>query len=195
MNNGVSKSRPMLIGPLLLAATLALLWLAGSRTPGASAAPAPVSPANQELAALRTEIERLKTLVPDQAHAMQDVGYHFANLWFAGQKKNWPLAQFYLGETRSHLKWAVRIIPVRKTKAGDLDLKGILDALDKTEFNDIQKTIESQDLAAFTNAYRSTLTGCYACHTAAEKPYLRPQIPSIEPAQIINMDPAANWPQ
>ena len=71
-------------------------------------------------------------MVPDQSHAMKDVGYHFSNLWFAGQKQNWPLAKFYLDETRSHLRWAVRIIPVRKTKAGDLDLKGILDAVDNT---------------------------------------------------------------
>ena len=44
--------------------------------------------ATNEVAQLRAEIERLKGLVPDQAHAMKDVGYHFANLWFAGQKAN-----------------------------------------------------------------------------------------------------------
>jgi len=27
-------------------------------------------------------------LLPDQSHAMTDVGYHFANLWFAGDKEN-----------------------------------------------------------------------------------------------------------
>lgn len=37
--------------------------------------------------------------LPDQAHAMQVVGYPFANLWFAGQKGNWPLADFYVKET------------------------------------------------------------------------------------------------
>ena len=29
--------------------------------------------------------------LPDQSHAMADVGYHFANLWFAADKQNWPL--------------------------------------------------------------------------------------------------------
>ena len=29
-------------------------------------------------------------LLPDQSHAMVDVGYHFANLWFAADKENWP---------------------------------------------------------------------------------------------------------
>ena len=77
------------------------------------------------------ETNSLDGRLPDQAHAMADVGYHFANLWFAADKQNWPLANYYLGETRSHLRWAVRIHPVRQTKAGEVDLKGILDAVDK----------------------------------------------------------------
>ena len=70
------------------------------------------------LESLQDEIERLKKIVPDQAHAMQDVDYHFTNLWFAAQQGNWPLAKFYLNETRSHLRWAVRINPVRKDTPG-----------------------------------------------------------------------------
>src|SRR6476659_7561947 len=69
----------------------------------------PGGTSNQEIAALRAEVERLKGMMPDQSHAMKDVGYHFANLWFAGKKQNWSLARFYLDETRSHLRWAVRI--------------------------------------------------------------------------------------
>src|SRR5437762_9951131 len=124
----------------------------------ASAPVKPVDPTN-ELAALRAEIEQLKAKVPDQSHAMKDVGYHFANLWFAGQRKNWPLAKFYLDETRSHLKWAVRIIPVRKTKAGEVDLRGILEAVDNTLLNQIQKAIEEQDVKMFADAYKRSIEG------------------------------------
>ena len=67
--------------------------------------------------AWKTEIESLKKLLPDQAHAMTGVGYHFSNLWFAGQAGNWPLAEFYFKETRSNLQWAVRIKPVRQDSA------------------------------------------------------------------------------
>jgi len=49
------------------------------------------------------EVARRRRLVPSQSHAMQDVICHYTNLWFAGQKANWPLAQFYLNETRSHI--------------------------------------------------------------------------------------------
>src|ERR1700675_3529503 len=130
-----------------------------------------------EIARLKAEIEQLQGRLPDQSHVMKDVGYHFSNLWFAARAKNWPLAKFYLDETRSHLKWAVRVIPVRKTKGGDLDLRVILDALDRTVLADTQKAIDARDLEAFTKAYQQTLAGCYSCHTAAEKPYLRPKIP------------------
>jgi hypothetical protein len=148
-----------------------------------------------EISSLRAEVERLKGLVPDQAHAMEDVGYHFANLWFAAGRKNWPLADFYLAETRSHLRWAVRIRPVRQTKAGDLDLKGILDAVDGTEgvmLPALKKAIEEQNPVAFTNAYQQTLVGCYSCHQASEKPFLRPQVPTQLAEHIINLDPEAN---
>ncbi len=148
---------------------------------------------------LRVEVERLKGLVPDQSHAMEDVGYHFANLWFAAVQKNWPLADFYLAETRSHLRWAVRIIPVRKTRAGDsVELQGILDAVDKTPgvmLSAIKTAIEQKDNQAFTNAYRQTIEGCYACHKASEKPFIRPQVPKALAEHIINLDPEAKWPQ
>jgi hypothetical protein len=148
-----------------------------------------------DITALRAELETLKGKVPDQSHAMKDVGYHFANLWFAGQKKNWLLAKFYLDESRSHLKWAVRIIPVRKTKAGDLDLNGILQALDNTFLSQIQKSIDARDTEQFATAYKQTLEGCYSCHKAAEKPFIHPQIPEQPEARIINFDPEAKWPE
>jgi len=154
----------------------------------------PANPTN-EIAALRAEIEQLKGKVPDQSHAMKDVGYHFANLWFAGQQRNWLLAKFYLDETRSHLKWAVRIIPVRKTKAGEVDLRGILEAVDNTMLNEIQKAIEQQDVKKFGATYRQSIEGCYSCHKASEKPYLRPQIPEQPEARILNFDPEAKWPE
>jgi len=130
--------------------------------------------------------------LPDQSHVMADVGYHFANLWFAADKQNWALANYYLGETRSHLRWVVRIHPVRKTKAGAVDLKGILDAIDNTFLSQVGKAITNQDGAAFRSAYRQTLEGCYACHQACEKPFLRPHIPTAPGTSIIVFDPGAN---
>jgi hypothetical protein len=147
-----------------------------------------------EIAKLKAEIEELKGRLPSQSHAMMDVDYHFSNLWFAGQGKNWPLAQFYLNETRSHLRWAVRIIPVRRIPGGEIDLRGLLEAVDSTGLAEIGKAIVDKNGEQFAGAYRRTLEGCYSCHRAADKPYLRPRIPEQPESRIINFDASATWP-
>jgi hypothetical protein len=151
------------------------------------------APTVQSLAA---EIETLKGKLPDQAHAMQDVGYHFSNLWFAADAGNWPLADFYWNETRSHMRWAVRIIPVRKDAAGrEIDLGKILEAMETSPLAQLRTAIDEKNQEKFVAAYRFTLEGCYACHKASEKPYLRPQVPDRPETPIVNFDPTADWPK
>src|SRR5437667_2125518 len=145
--------------------------------------------------AAQLDVQTLSERSPDQSHAMADVGYHFANLWFAADKQNWSLADYYLSETRSHLRWAVRIHPVRQTKAGEVDLKGILDAVDNSFLTGIGAAIANKDSAKFKIAYRQTIEGCYACHKACEKPFLRPQVPNAAIVSILNFDPNATWPE
>src|SRR5262245_52515626 len=64
------------------------------------------------------EVAHLKDVVPSQSHAMMDVSYHWTNLWFAAQKRNWPLAQFFFDESRQHILWTIRIRPIRKDADG-----------------------------------------------------------------------------
>ena len=169
-----------IITAFLALVTTASLALAQSDSPAS----------NPDLAALKTEIERLKGLVPDQSHAMKDVAYHFTNLWFAAQKQNWPLAEFYLAETRSHLRWAVRIIPVRKTPQGqEIRLADILEPMDKSVLTELNAIITAKDSQAFRPKYEQTLATCYSCHVAAGKPFLRLQIPNQPEAQIIRFEP------
>ena len=172
---------------------LGFVWFSVNRAaePTPDASP-PALPAewSAEVAALKAEIARLKGIVPDQSHAMKDVAYHFANLWFAAQKQNWPLAEFYWAETRSHLRWAVRIIPVRKDPQGnDIRLADILDSIEKTTLEEVHTTIRAQNSAQFPDAYRQMLASCYACHVAAGKPFLRLQIPHQPEVPIIKFDP------
>src|ERR1043166_6030437 len=124
--------RIVLVGSLILAS---VLFLVNGTHRNLKAADAGDS---FKITALEMEVERLKGLVPDQSHAMKDVGYHFANLWFAAEKKNWPLADFYANETRSHLHWAVRIIPVRKDPQGhEIRLAEILEPIEKTSLKEV----------------------------------------------------------
>src|SRR3954471_23300093 len=152
--------------------------------------------ATPDLQSLAAEIEAIKGKLPDQSHVMQDVSYHFSNLWFAAQQGNWPLAKFYLDETRSHLRWAVRIIPKRKDNAGqEIDLQSILQAFENSPWKQMDDAIVAKDKAEFEKKYRFALKTCYPCHKAADKPFIRPQIPTRPETPIINFDPAAKWPQ
>jgi hypothetical protein len=172
---------------------LALLPLALILTGRARPVPAAGPDASRDDLAAR--VEALEKLVPDQAHIMADVGDHFTNLWFAGQAENWPLADFYLGETRSHLHWAVRRIPIRKDNQGkEINLGNILEAFENSQLTGLKKAIDGKDRPGFERLYREGLTGCYSCHKASDKPYLRPRIPTEPETRIINFDPKADWP-
>jgi hypothetical protein len=140
--------------------------------------------------ALGDRIERLEQKATDQAHVMVSVAYHFNNLWFAAQHDNWPLAGFYLNETRSHLRWAVRVIPVRKGGAGqDIDLRPILESLENTALQQLDLSIKSGDHGKFVHAYKFMLEGCRGCHGTSEKPFLRVRIPTQPADPMVEFDP------
>jgi len=175
---------------LLIVSCLALTGAesgCGRASPAAS-----VEPTQPDWAA---RIKAMEELIPDQSHIMADVGEHFANLWFAGTAENWPLADFYLAETRSHLHWAVRRIPIRKDNQGrDVNLVNILQAFENSQLAQLKKAVDGKDRSAFERVYKESLTVCYSCHKAADKPYLRPRIPAESASPIINFDPKADWP-
>jgi len=176
-----------------LAAIVILVCYQGERVEPAFAAEAPRA---GEMATLPADVQMLKDKAADQAHAMVSVAYHFNNLWFAAEAKNWPLAEFYWNETRSHLRWSVRIIPIRKDKAGyEIKLAEILDAMENTPLKQLQEAIGAKDHDKFVTAYKFSLETCYACHKAADKPFLKPRIPEHPAEPTINFDPQADWPK
>jgi hypothetical protein len=174
----------------LAVSTFVFLTTSSGCEQAAPAALAQTPPGN-----LEARLKAVEDLIPSQSHMMADVGDHFANLWFAGRAENWPLADFYLGETRSHLRWAVRRIPIRKDSRGqDINLVNILEAFENSQLAQLKRVIDVKDEAGFERVYRESLTMCYSCHTAADKPYLRPQVPTKPSSCIINFDPKAKWP-
>jgi cytochrome c553 len=152
--------------------------------------------ARDDSGALRADVARLKANAPSQSHTMADVGYHWTNLWFAAEKKNWPLAQFYFEESRAHILWTIQLRPVRKGPDGnDVNLVPIFESIDTSAFKAVADAIQAQNSTAFTAAYRETLQACYGCHKTSGKPYLRPMVPTEPGQSIINVDAAATWPQ
>ena len=145
---------------------------------------------------LPTEVAQLKALVPSNSHIMMDVQFHWTNVWFAGQKKNWPLAQYYLSEMRGHIIWLTRKSPlVRAPDGTDVDIKAVFDAVDTSSLAAVKAAIEKKDSVQFAATYKTMLESCYACHKSVGRPYLRPMLPQTPAQSAINVDPNATWPQ
>jgi hypothetical protein len=100
---------------------------------------------------------------------MIDVDYHFSNLWFAAQNANWPLAAFYLNETKSHLNWAVRIRPVRNISGGgEFTLQPMLQGIEESGLAKLKSAIDAKDAKPFEAAYRQTMAECHAATNSRE---------------------------
>lgn len=191
----MNREKPVLLAAFIAGGLAGAVFHALANSPARTAA-APTAASPLDPGAIAARIETIEGKLTDQAHVMQDVGYHFANLWFAGQHENWDLANFYWTETRSHLRWAVRIIPKRKDNAGqDVDLVAILQAFENGPLQQLQAAIAAKDVAAFEANYRTSLATCYDCHKAADKPFLRLQIPERPETPLMNFDPHASWPR
>ena len=173
-----------------------LVWKLPVLAQSSTKEPGKAAPAPPDLATLNDDVTRLKSITPNLSHVMADVAFQYSNLWFAGQKKNWPLAMFYFNETRGRIRWLLRINPTPKTPEGEVvNLQGIFDATDAGRLAALKKTIEDKDSATFPMAYKDMLEDCYTCHKSAGRPYLRPMVPTVPPQSIINYDPAATWPK
>lgn len=171
-----------LLGALFL--TVGLLGSLQARSPE----PAGSTPAGDQL---EQTLQEIRGQLPSQSHTMADVAYQFSNLWFAGQAENWPLAEFLLSETKSHLRWAVRVRPVRPlSNGGKLDVGAMLSAVEQGSLKELTESVQAKDRARFVTAYKQQLASCYDCHVAAGKPYLRLHLPERPAETLLEFDPA-----
>jgi hypothetical protein len=146
---------------------------------------------------LSQEVATLRQLIPTNSTIMMDVQWHWTNLWWAGKRRNWPLAQYYFNEARGHIQQLVRKNPTIRNQAdgSDVELQGIFDGIDTSSLAMVKDAIEKKDALQFERNYRVMLESCYACHKSVGRPYLRPQLPTTQVQAIVNMDANATWPQ
>jgi hypothetical protein len=146
---------------------------------------------------LPAEVAQLKALVPSNSHIMMDVQFHWTNLWFAGRRKNWPLALYFFNESRGHIQWLIRKSPMirNQTDQKDVDIQGIFDGIDTSSLAAVKTAIEKHDSVQFAATYKTMLESCYSCHKSVGRPYLRPMMPQAQVQSVLNFDPNATWPE
>lgn len=181
-------SVPAVFGALVIGALIGGMAVEYWFVKYGAASPA-AQPTGAAATTLAADVDQLKKVTPTQSHSMQDVGYHWANLWFAAQKGNWPLATYFFNEARQSVRWTVLLRPVRQLPTGGtVDVKRIFDVVDPTAFATVQLAVEDQDTAAFTDAYKQALTACHSCHSQVGLPHLRPTIPTAPATTILSFD-------
>lgn len=135
------------------------------------------------------DLEHLLKISPTQSHTMKDVGYAWANLWFAVQEENWPLATYFFTQARQAVRWTVLLRPVRQLPNGStVDVQGQFNAIDPSAFAFVQLTLEDKDKETFETAYGEALKACNTCHAAVGYPFLRPTIPTAPPTTILSYE-------
>ena len=103
------------------------------------------------------EVATLRQLIPTNSTIMMDVQWHWTNLWWAGKKRNWPLAQYYFNESRGHIQQLVRKNPTIRNQVDgtDVELQGIFDGIDTSSLAMVKDAIEKKDALGFEKNYKT----------------------------------------
>ena len=183
----------LLVCGAVLGALLMLKFPVYAQAPAPAQSDAQTPP--MDLAALTAAVGQLRNSAPNQSHVMADVALMFSNVWFAAEKKNWPLANYYLNETEGRLRWMVRINPMPRGPNGAVDIQAIFGPIDANVLPMVRQAIQAKDSGQFATAYKQMLAACYSCHVSTGRPFLKPTIPATPPQSIINYDPEGAVPQ
>jgi hypothetical protein len=98
-------------------------------------------------------------------------------LWFAGQARNWPLADYELDELKEGFDDVIKFFPVKDDmKIGDMAGSTVLPVLP-----DVKSAIEAKDGTKFAAAFDKLTAACNACHQASNHAFIVIQRPTTSP--------------
>jgi len=100
-----------------------------------------------------------------------------AKLWFAGNARNWELADFELDELKEGLEDIEKLFPTIEGVA----MPPVIDALNDGEIAQLTKAIEAQDRAKFASAFDRLTAACNACHQVTKHAFIVIQRPTAPP--------------
>ena len=122
--------------------------------------------------------ETPKAYVPGLEQFMNLILMEHNKLWFAAKARNWPLAEYQLGEIKEIMGDVQDFVPTFK----NLPLADMLDAVITKEIVALEKSIETRDYKAFTAGYDKLTQACNACHQGTENGFVvikRPTQPAF----------------
>jgi len=98
-------------------------------------------------------------------------------LWFAGQAKSWPLADYELDELKEGFDDVIKFFPMKDDmKIGDMAGSTVIPVLPG-----VKSAIEARDAGKFAAAFDKLTAACNACHQASNHAFIVIQRPTTSP--------------
>jgi hypothetical protein len=107
-----------------------------------------------------------ESYAPGLGEIMAQTSTRHAKLWFAGQARNWRLAEYELDELKEGFEDMTKYHPTHKsipTPIPQLIAKTMHDPIKQLE-----QAVKAQDAEAFTRHYDQLTIACNACHLASD---------------------------
>ena len=117
---------------------------------------------------------------PGFGEFMSNIQAHHAKLWFAGQNKNWKLADFEIHEIMEAVE-DIQKYQVERKESQMINM--IQPALDG-----VNDAIQKQNPVLFKSKYLLLTNTCNQCHKAAEFEFNVVKIPKVNPSAIRNLN-------
>jgi hypothetical protein len=149
--------------------------LAGAMALAIVAAWAQQAPSSSEQKPQAPQKDAPKSYLPDLGDFMASVQRNHEKLWFAGQARNWPLADYHLAELKEILGDVEDYIPRYKSVAID----EMIDAVVTGQIADLERAVEAKDFAKFSASFDALSQACNSCHQAVGRGFIVIKRPTL----------------
>jgi len=100
-----------------------------------------------------------------------------AKLWFAGNARNWRLAEYELDELEEGFDDVIKYHPTLNT----FPIASLLNVFTDQPLTALKDAIESEDDQRFSDAFSELTAACNSCHQAVNREYIVIKTPSVSP--------------
>jgi superfamily I DNA/RNA helicase len=112
------------------------------------------------------------TYSPGLGEFMNGIQAHHAKLWYAGENKNWKLAEFEVEEILELVE------DIQKYKADRKETK--LMNMVNSSLDKVKLAIDNKNLISFKSSFTELTNTCNSCHLATEHEFNVVQVPTMQ---------------
>lgn len=127
--------------------------------------------------ALESRVNALASIQSGLGVVMHEMGYRFANTYWAANGGNWGLAQYQLKE----LIEAQEVGEITRPQRAQM-----LKAYEHSYLGPLSEAIGKKDISQFNRRFTEAMNGCNACHTALGYEFIRYHVPKQPKQELLD---------